>query len=43
VLERCRIFGRGGGFIFNAIHNIQANVPVPNVIALFDALREVNG
>ena len=43
VFERCRIFGKGGGFIFNAIHNIQANVPVPNVIALFDALREVNG
>ena len=43
VLERCRIFGKGGGFIFNAIHNIQANVPVPNVIALFDALREMNG
>jgi hypothetical protein len=43
VLERCRIFGRGGGFIFNAIHNIQSNVPVANVVALFDALREVNG
>ncbi len=43
VFERCRIFGRGGGFIFNAIHNIQANVPVPNVIALFEALRVVNG
>jgi uroporphyrinogen-III decarboxylase len=43
VFERCRIFGRGGGFIFNAVHNIQANVPVPNVVALFEALREVNG
>ena len=43
VFERCRIFGRGGGFIFNAVHNIQANVPVPNIIALFEALREVNG
>lgn len=43
VAERCRVLGRGGGFIFNAVHNIQANVPIPNVIALFDALREVNG
>ncbi|MCK7518476.1 MAG: hypothetical protein MZV64_12530 [Ignavibacteriales bacterium] len=26
--ERCEIFGRDGGFVFNAIHNIQANVPI---------------
>jgi uroporphyrinogen-III decarboxylase len=43
VRERCDIFGRDGGFIFNAIHNIQANVPTANVVALFEALREVNG
>jgi hypothetical protein len=40
VLERVRIFGRGGGFIFNAVHNIQAGVPVENIIALFDAFRD---
>ena len=28
VLERCEIFGRDGGFVFNAIHNIQLGVPV---------------
>jgi uroporphyrinogen decarboxylase len=33
----------GGGFVFNAIHNIQGNVPVPNIVALFDAVREANG
>jgi hypothetical protein len=43
VLRRCEIFGRGGGFIFNAVHNIQANVPVANVTAMFDAFREFHG
>jgi len=43
VLSRCEIFGRGGGFIFNAVHNIQANVPIANVAAMFDAFREFNG
>jgi len=42
VLERCAIFGRDGGFVFNAIHNIQANVPVANVVAMFEAVREFN-
>jgi uroporphyrinogen-III decarboxylase len=40
VRDRIRIFGPGGGFIFNAIHNIQAKTPVENLLALFDALKE---
>jgi len=43
VFRRCEIFGRGGGFIFNAVHNIQANVPIANVAAMFDAFREFHG
>ncbi|MGQ9630523.1 MAG: uroporphyrinogen decarboxylase family protein [bacterium] len=39
VKERCRIFGRGGGFVFNAIHNIQQGTPVENIVAMFDAVR----
>ncbi len=42
VLERCRIFGPGGGFVFNAVHNIQANVPVANIVAMFEAVQEFN-
>jgi uroporphyrinogen-III decarboxylase len=42
VLGRCEVFGNGGGFIFNAVHNIQANVPIPNIVAMFDAIRELN-
>jgi len=41
ALRRVEIFGRGGGFIFNAVHNIQGNVPVRNVAAMFDALAEL--
>jgi hypothetical protein len=36
--RRLEIFGKGGGFVFNAVHNIQANVPPENVFALFEAL-----
>jgi uroporphyrinogen-III decarboxylase len=43
VLERCEIFGRDGGFVFNTVHNIQANVPIANIAAMFEAIREFNG
>jgi uroporphyrinogen-III decarboxylase len=43
VLERCEIFAAGGGFVFNAIHNVQAETPVANIVAMFDAVREFNG
>ena len=40
VRDRVEIFGRGGGFIFSAVHNIQAGIPVENLVALFEACRE---
>ena len=43
VLRRCAIFAPGGGFVFNAIHNIQATVPTANIVAMFDAVKEANG
>jgi hypothetical protein len=43
VLERCRIFSRDGGFVFNSIHNIQARTPVENIVAMIEAVREFNG
>ena len=42
VLERCEILGRDGGFVFNSVHNIQANVPIANIVAMFEAVREFN-
>lgn len=43
VLRRCEVFAPGGGFIFNTIHNIQANTPVENIIAMVDAVKDFNG
>jgi len=43
VLQRCEIFAPGGGFIFNAIHNVQALTPIANMIAMIEAVKEYNG
>jgi len=43
VLDQCEILSPDGGFVFNTVHNIQANVPLENVIAMLDAIREFNG
>ena len=42
VLERCRIFSPGGGFVFNTIHNAQAKTPLKNFIAMVNAVKEFN-
>lgn len=43
VLRRCEVFAKSGGFVFNAVHNIQAGAPVKNIVAMIDAVREFNG
>lgn len=43
VLRLCDIFAKDGGFVFNTVHNIQANVPVENIVAMIDAVKEFNG
>ena len=43
VFERCEIFSKRGGFVFNTVHNIQARTPIENVIAMIDAVHEFNG
>lgn len=40
VKERIDIFGPGGGFIFNSIHNVQAGVSVENLLALYETFIE---
>jgi uroporphyrinogen decarboxylase len=30
----------GGGFVFNTVHNIQADVPPENIVAMWEALQE---
>jgi uroporphyrinogen decarboxylase len=36
------IFSKGGGFVFNTVHNILPDVPPRNIIAMFDAVKEFN-
>jgi hypothetical protein len=40
VRDHMRIFGLNGGFVFNPIHNVQARVPLENLLALYQAVRE---
>ena len=40
VRERIEIFGEGGGFVFDTVHNIQGNTPTANLLAMFRALRD---
>ena len=40
VRQRIDSFSRGGGFVFNSIHNIQAKNPVENLLAMFEAVKE---
>ena len=43
VKERIAIFNRGGGFVFNTVHNVQANTPPENLVALYEAVRQARG
>ena len=43
VREMIEIFAPGGGFVFNQVHNIQANVPPENVVAMFDTVIDYGG
>lgn len=40
VRERIRALGPGGGLVFNTVHNVQAGVPAPNLLALYEAVRD---
>jgi uroporphyrinogen-III decarboxylase len=41
VLTQCEIFGKNGGFVFNTVHNTQANVPIENVVAMIETLNSL--
>lgn len=43
VLRQLEIFAPGGGFVFQQVHNIMADVPPANIVAMFDAVREFGG
>jgi hypothetical protein len=39
VDKRLKVFMEGGGFVFNAVHNIQAKTPIENIISMLDVVR----
>jgi uroporphyrinogen decarboxylase len=40
VKQNLEIFSKGGGFVFNTIHNIMPDVPPQNILAMFEAVNE---
>ena len=40
VREQVNILRQGGGFVFQQVHNILADVPPQNIVAMYDAVRE---
>jgi len=40
VKTRMEKLGPGGGFVFNAIHNVQARVPVANLMAMIETFNK---
>jgi hypothetical protein len=40
VRERIRIFNQGGGYVCTAIHTLQGNSPIENVLAMFQAIKD---
>lgn len=43
VRQNIEIFGDGGGFVYNSVHNVQSNVPLENILAMFRALDDARG
>jgi uroporphyrinogen decarboxylase len=41
VRHRIRDLAPGGGYVLTAVHNIQPGVPPENVVAMYDAAREL--
>jgi len=39
VRDQVRILSPGGGFVFQQVHNILADVPPENIVAMFDAIH----
>lgn len=40
IREHMRIFAPGGGYVFNPIHNVQSGVPIENLLAMYETVRE---
>ena len=43
VRQRIDVLNRGGGMVFNSIHNVQGPTPTQNMLAMFEAIRASAG
>ena len=39
VRRQVEIWSPGGGFVFQQVHNILADVPPQNIVAMYDAVK----
>jgi uroporphyrinogen decarboxylase len=42
VKEQVQILSPDGGFFFQQIRNILTNVPPQNIVAMYEAVKEIN-
>jgi len=42
VAQLCQVLGQGGGFILAPTNNVMPETPVENILALYEAVQEVN-
>ncbi len=42
VNHNLEVFSKGGGFVFNTVHNIMPDVPPENIVAMFEAVHRFN-
>lgn len=38
IRQRIKVFGAGGGFVFNPVHNVQSRAPVENILAMYETV-----
>lgn len=43
VLRLLDTWAPGGGYVFTSVHNVVAGVPIENVVAMIEAVKEFNG
>jgi uroporphyrinogen decarboxylase len=42
VFGRLETFSKGGGYVFNTVHNILPDVPPENIAAMYEAVKDFN-
>ena len=40
VRRNIEVFFKDGGFVFNAFHNVMGNVPIKNLVSMFETVQE---